>query len=634
MDEIATKLLQATNDPNKYETTLTITGSGGFGKTTTVISLCYHPTIYEQFKDGFLFIELGPLAPDPIIKLKGIYKLLTDEQCDIDVVEQKINQLTSCNLLVIIDDVWHVEDALPLVKVFSNCKMILTTRMNDIEQYIPSTQSVTIGPMEDNEAVSLLTSGVIDINQLSQEDVNLLHEISQDALLWPLILCLIRGQLSHYLKQYKLPYHEAIQNVKTKLYHKGLTAFDKSNIVSIRKSRNLAVKACIEMTLELLTKPLSDRIKTFILYTGIGISFPAQVLNNLWDIPKEDAEETVDLLWAYGLLQFTNITISPNKIQLHCVEVHAVISQYIIEFMSCEEAFSSLLIIGENGRSVQKRLEEIYSQAFKLHDLSSKTDFLESQLIQIEEYGLPHKIRMINSLSVNDPHTIIRTLQQIKDNIMTLPYVYTKKLLSLCDKEIESLTTDCKRILKSTHIVCRKLNQSIQRNLYEKEYERLIQTVEDFIKNYPICDVAQKAVIMVKKIIPHCSFYHELKQYMMRRCDFFRMMTCEYHWISTITLPEMKINIKLHKQITRSLLNGPSDIEVMLEYFKSGKLKEEMRLVETNRFIKLQKVAPNFLRQHQEQMQEQGLQELSPAAHLLDQIVTDHMHGQLQCNQS
>ena len=39
LDEIATKLLQATIDPNKYETTLTITGAGGFGKTTTIISL-------------------------------------------------------------------------------------------------------------------------------------------------------------------------------------------------------------------------------------------------------------------------------------------------------------------------------------------------------------------------------------------------------------------------------------------------------------------------------------------------------------------------------------------------------------------------------------------------------------------
>ena len=94
MDEIATKLLQATNNPNKYETTLTITGAGGFGKTTIVISLCHNHVIQEQFTDGFVFIELGPQATDPSIKLRAIYNLLTDEQCDINVVEQKINQLT------------------------------------------------------------------------------------------------------------------------------------------------------------------------------------------------------------------------------------------------------------------------------------------------------------------------------------------------------------------------------------------------------------------------------------------------------------------------------------------------------------------------------------------------------------
>ena len=94
LDEIATKLLQATNDPNKYETTLTITGAGGFGKTTTVISLCYNPHVKEQFTDGFVFIELGPQATDPSIKLSQLYHLLTGEylkQCDINHAEQEIS---------------------------------------------------------------------------------------------------------------------------------------------------------------------------------------------------------------------------------------------------------------------------------------------------------------------------------------------------------------------------------------------------------------------------------------------------------------------------------------------------------------------------------------------------------------
>ena len=46
----------------------------------------------------------------------------------------------------------------PLVKAFANCKIILTTRMNDIEQYLPSIQSLTIDPMTQSEASSLLTN--------------------------------------------------------------------------------------------------------------------------------------------------------------------------------------------------------------------------------------------------------------------------------------------------------------------------------------------------------------------------------------------------------------------------------------------------------------------------------------------
>ena len=70
VNEIITKLLQATIDPCTYEATLTITGAGGFGKTSTVISLCHQAVVKEQFSDSFIFIELGPQATDPSIKLK------------------------------------------------------------------------------------------------------------------------------------------------------------------------------------------------------------------------------------------------------------------------------------------------------------------------------------------------------------------------------------------------------------------------------------------------------------------------------------------------------------------------------------------------------------------------------------
>ena len=605
MDEIATKLFQATNDPNKYGTTLTITGAGGFGKTTIAISLCYHHIVKEQFTDGFVFIELGPQATDPSIKLSQLYHLLTGEylkQCDINHAEREINQLTSQyyrNLLVIIDDVWHAEDAEPLVKAFSNCKTILTTRMNDVEQYIPSKQSVTIGPMMEDEAISLLTSGVIDSSQLSREDVSLLNEISQDVHLWPLLLSLIRGQLSHNLKQYHLSYHKAIENVQAKLHHKGLTAFDKNNIETVKKGRTLAVKACIEITLELLTKSMSDKIKTLIIYNGIGTSLQIAVLNNLWNISKQEAEDTVDVLWAYGLVQFTDITISPNNIKQHCVEVHAVISQYIMECMNSNEILTLSAYGGGGLNTAQSVIEGLlltFQQSYGVDDPSSLTavDYLKYKLSEIENVDLPYCLKRINMCTVSDPHYVILFLQQIKDVLMTSPY--TINLLSLLGEDINSLITNCKGTLKDAHKLCRKLNQSVQRNLYENKYDKLIQTVEEFIKNYPLCDVAQKAVTMVKKIIPYCD--GELLHYIMMRCEGLQMMTPDYHNITTLLLPYIKLYIKLHKQITSSLPNGLPDIELTYHYIMSGKYYKEEELVMTNHLIKLQEVAPNVIQHY------------------------------------
>ena len=594
LDEIATKLLQSSTDSNQYEVALTISGAGGFGKTTTVISLCHYPVVNKHFTDGFVFIELGPQTTDPSIKLRDIYNLLTGEQCGINVVEQKINQLTSDyyhNLLVIIDDVWHVEDAEPLVKAFSNCKTILTTRKNDIEQYIPSKQSVIIGPMTQHEAITLLTSGVIDSSQLSQEDVSLLDELAQDVHLWPLLLSLIRGQLSHNLKQYHLSYHNAIQNVQAKLHHKGLTGFDMNNIEAINKSRKLAVRACIEMTLELLTKSLSDKMKLLILWNGIGTSLQIAVLNVLWNISKQEAEETVDTLWAYGLVQFTDITISPNNITQHCVEVHAVISQYIIECIDSNEVFA-LAPCYNTASLVGVELNVTFQQSYGVDDPSSLTaiDYLKYRLSEIENKVLPVFFKIINMNIVIDPHSVIIFLQEIKDNLMESPY--TMNLLSLFDEDIDLLTNDCKQILKDAYKLSR-LNQRLQRNVFEQNYDELIQIVEEFIKNYPLCSVAQKAVTMVKKILSYCD--GELLDYVTLDCEKLQMMTYNYHYITIFILPHIKLHIKVHKRITDALLNGSPDIEQTYHYFMSDKYYEDFQLIQTNHLIKKQEIAPNFV---------------------------------------
>ena len=172
--------------------------------------------------------------------------------------------------------------------------------------------------------------------------------------------------------------------------------------------------------------------------------------------------------------------------------------------------------------------------------------------------------------------------------------MYRYHLLPLLGDQINSLQGECNLLKINVGKLCRKLNQCVQRNLCEQKYDKLIQTIEEFIKNYPLCILAQKAVTMVKKIIPYC--YGGLLNFIIMKCEMLQLMTSDYHDITSLTLPLITLLIKQHKQITSSLHNGSPDIKLTYHYFMSDQCSEELELVNDNHLIKLQEVAPNYVK--------------------------------------
>ena len=329
--------------------------------------------------------------------------------------------------------------------------------------------------------------------------MSLLDELAQDVHPWSLPLSLVTGQLSHNLKRHKVCYHEAIQFAQANLHDKVLTAFDTNNI---DKSRRYAVKICIEVTLELLTKSLSDKIKILISWTGIGTSLQTAVLHNLWKNAKHEARNDVDVLWTYGLVQYTDITILPHNNIQHCVKVHDVISQYIIKYMDSDEVFTLLpsnqLGPRTDDNSVYSGLFEKFLKSSGVHDQSSLSgrDYLKFQLSLMENSLLLNFLKQINMVTITDPHCIIGVLQNIQDALMTSPDI-TAFFPTLND-EIKSVITDCHKILNDAHKLSRSLNQTVQG-------KSLVQTIEKFNRKYSIVIVVQQAINMVKNVFPYCD---------------------------------------------------------------------------------------------------------------------------------
>ena len=207
MKKITTAILK-TNITLASEVTVTIRGIGGVGKSTIAKAVCHERSIEEYFTDGFLWISLTP--PHNVTdELCKIYNKLTNQQIEgtLSFVKDKIQLYmisNSSKFLVILDDVWEVEDALVYVEVFRSCKILVTTRKSVVNSEIQTKHPIDIKPMELNEAVKLLTYHIDIFNTIDDNDKATLHKLAEDLHCWPLLLNLVHTQLHIYCNERKM----------------------------------------------------------------------------------------------------------------------------------------------------------------------------------------------------------------------------------------------------------------------------------------------------------------------------------------------------------------------------------------------------------------------------------------------
>ena len=400
------------------EVALTITGAGGFGKSTIAKALCYHPVIKERFTNGFIFCKIGANAAFNLI---AMYKSLANKRCDLNNVEQNIKQITSDyyrNLLVILDDVWCAKDVEPIIRAFTNCTIVITTRKNSFIPIISSKHSCIVGPMESNEAFDLLTNGITDINSLTQADKSLVNELICDAHYWPLLLSLIKAHISSDLNQYHCSFREAVQNAYDKLHKNGLTSFDKNILDSRNKfsAHLLSVQACIEITLEEISQSKTSLIalKSLVLWTGINTLAPITALHSMWKIPEQDVKEILDNLWSCGTVNLENVMLFQSNTQKY-VKVVTHFSEYILEGLDSNEVCTlSPLFNSELEGEIIKELIISYQQCMMENpSLLLPADYLKYKLSEIENVWLPFYYRIVCMHIFADPHLGIVKLHEI-----------------------------------------------------------------------------------------------------------------------------------------------------------------------------------------------------------------------------
>jgi len=334
------------NDPSSnIHVDVLITGMPGYGKSTLAKALCHLPPVKKCFSTGFVWIQLGPVPQmRPAAMLLIIYNKLTGKQwnpvlTNVQVTlneEETIASLSQIlqdlcrneKLLVIIDDLWEIKDIHTYIEAFCSCKIVITTRRNDIQQFYDCKCKIYTEGMTAPEAINLLT--IKQFQPLNSATIDKLNQLAEDLHYWPLLLNLVHAQFQGGHSN-RIPYASSvmiIEHASRKLVEYGLTAFD-PKIKKLHKE--MAAAACIKASLDWLEKENLIRLIRLVATFAFGDVFPMSLVCYLWKTDSDKATKCCEALWSVGLLSFAKLPYTTGLESSDGIEVHSIITQYIFD---------------------------------------------------------------------------------------------------------------------------------------------------------------------------------------------------------------------------------------------------------------------------------------------------------------
>ena len=314
---------------DEYDVDLVVEGLVGFGKTTIIKGFCCQQDMMQYYMDGFLWITLGMHPVKPAVKLSQIYHQLTATTItgDLDFLVAKLKNLVTHLrwLLVIIDDVWDPNHVKVYLEVFGCCKVILLSWPKKLRGTILAKHWMEMDFMDPTECIDLLYQ-IKSFDRFSNKHFELIYGLIRDLYYSPMLLNLVRCQVSVYCRKYKLTSGDALQRVVDELLRI-------KNSINDSNSCSAFEKAAIEVSLQLLKSEDMSRLSSLVLYTGsfYDTVIYTSLLPQIWEVSEEVADKSVAVMCSLGLLQYTEqlfITVTTCSTR-PCVEMHVLIAQHV-----------------------------------------------------------------------------------------------------------------------------------------------------------------------------------------------------------------------------------------------------------------------------------------------------------------
>ena len=290
--------------PAQLQILTAIRGWPGIGKTTTAAALAHDTEIAQAFPDGVLWISLGP-TPELFSKLAEWGRALgVDDLLKVQTLEEASARLAALlrnkRRLLIVDDVWEPEHAIPFKVGGRGCAMLITTRINPVANALaPTPNDIYKLPALSHEAALKLLQAIAPsfVEQYPTESLELIRELEG----LPLAL-----QVAGYLLRVEMSYGFDVTDLIKELQQgaKLLEAKAPPDRTELANETTPTVAVLLQKS----TERLDEHTRDYFAYLGVFAPKPAtfdlEAMRAVWQIddPKPFARILVDrgLLEAVG----------------------------------------------------------------------------------------------------------------------------------------------------------------------------------------------------------------------------------------------------------------------------------------------------------------------------------------------
>ncbi|MBL8160857.1 MAG: hypothetical protein JNJ61_02655 [Anaerolineae bacterium] len=301
------------NSPEMRPTTI-MQGWPGVGKSTTVAALAHDPQISQHFPDGVLWTSLGE-TPNLLVSLSAwgeVYHLV--EPGRPLRIEELSRQLTATlrdkRVLLIVDDVWQAEHALPFRIGGTACALIMTTRLNDTASALaPTANDVYRLPvLAETAALELLDKLTPEtVREYPEQSLQLVRDLEG----LPLAIN-VAGRLLHNEARLGWGVGDLLDELRGASL---LQAQAPSDMTGAGRDTSPTVAALLRRSTDALDPLSRERFALLSLFVPKPATVDLESMAVAWD--AEDPRPTVRTLMNRGLIE----PVSGGRFQMHALLV-------------------------------------------------------------------------------------------------------------------------------------------------------------------------------------------------------------------------------------------------------------------------------------------------------------------------